>query len=532
MKLRNFANRFLLIVLLAVTALGYAATTGGAALETLVVKTAATDSRTYLFNQYNYNKPTDEDLYTALDIISYNQYLETADTKEVIVAVVDTGLDYTHAVFGENGERIAGNYAVDFSRGIPNVDGGAVNEWYEDENGHGTHVAGIIADTTLPNVKILPIKIFYSIKKYGSGYAFENAIRYLWSLKTGKPVALINESGKIGGYYTPKRALDNLVAVNLSLGTEGFYAKSQVDMKKYGEQKVVFQNLIDMLLQCGIMPIVAAGNRTEEQRKEENLDKVYYCLPGSCDGVLAVSAYDNTSSAYALARFSYYNDYVSVAAPGVEIWSACTKNIVALLDKVASFNRTKVPDAHGGYTIYEYYSGSTSATWIVRQDEDGNYYLRDNGTSMATPFVTACYAMLMSDASKTTAQAYGLPSWDPRGKDANYLTMEQKVLLSAAATNGVHQEDGYEMKFGYGTISMLGFNTKQVAEKLNDIQYEITPSTSFPKATWQLPDDDDEIDWVIVCCVLLVGVILIWAINLFKSYCKRRATNDSEPQQS
>lgn len=529
--MRNFANRFLLVVLLGVMALGYAATTWTAPLEALVVETAATDSRTYLFDQYNYNKPTGEDLYTALDIIDYNKYLETAGTKEVIVAVVDTGLDYTHPVFGKNGERVVGDYAIDFSRGLPNVDRAAVNEWYEDENGHGTHVAGIIADTTLPNVKILPIKIFYSIKKYGSGYAFENAIRYLWSLKTGRRVGLINESGQIGGYYTPKFALSNLVAVNLSLGTEGFYVKSQADMKKYGEQKVVFQNLIDMLLQCEIMPIVAAGNRNEEQRKDENLDKVYYCLPGSCDGVLAVSAYDNTNSTYALARFSYYNDYVSVAAPGVEIWSACTKNIVALLGRVSLFNQTKKSDANGEYTIYEYHSGTASATWIVRQDDDGNYYLRDNGTSMATPFVTACYAMLMSDTSKTTAKAFGLPSWEPNGADANFLTMEQKVLLSAAATNGVHHEDGYDIKFGYGTISMLGFNTKQVAEDLADIHYETTPSTSYPDATWQLPDGNSETDWMIVCLVLLVGVILIWAINLFRAYCKRRATNDSEPEQ-
>ncbi|MBO4726753.1 MAG: S8 family serine peptidase, partial [Clostridia bacterium] len=181
MKLRNLANKFLLVMLLAVLTLGNYAfnlTAVWVGTPTNLTTAAAVSSKTYYLDQLNDNQPTGETLYEALGITVYNDYLTalsaTQDLNEVAIAVVDTGLDCTSPVFTD---RILSDYAVDFSCGIPAA---ADNTWYVDKNGHGTHVAGIIADATPANVKILPIKIFDGVNNsVNDGAALENAIRWL-----------------------------------------------------------------------------------------------------------------------------------------------------------------------------------------------------------------------------------------------------------------------------------------------------------------------------------------------------------------
>lgn len=544
--MRNFANRLLLIAVLVVVCWGQTTFTQ-LPVSWSVVPTADTDlsTKTYLFDQINLNGPsaTTESLYDALGVKAYNQYLAdlpTVDTDgldEVVIAIIDTGLDVEHPVFA-TGDRVLTDYAVDFSQGVPekfimkNDLTDESNLWYQDQNGHGTHVAGLVADMTLDNVKILPIRIFAGVDNKGgsSDYAFENAVRYIWALQNQKSVNFIDNNGKFYPPYTPPQALKkhplNIIVVNMSLGTTGFDVNNSVhmadfDRAKYGytENGVTytgFQNAIDLLLQSDILPIVAAGNVNKSGG--ESAKKTYYSLPGACDGVLAVSAYDNTDKRYTLADFSYHNDYVSIAAPGAEIWSACSsdlKNYVTALKKGKD-------DAGEVY----YYQGTSK--WYVKE-ADGIWYLRESGTSMATPFVTACYAMLMSDTSKSNAEDFGLDVWDAEDVDAYYLTVEQKALLAAAATYGDHWNYGYTEEFGYGTLNVACFATDSV-ESLTAIEYEIPPNTTYESATFPSGGDDNA-DWFKVCAVLLVGVILIWGINLFRAYSFRRKTNDDEPQQ-
>ncbi|MGN0465464.1 MAG: S8 family serine peptidase [Lachnospiraceae bacterium] len=69
------------------------------------------------------------------------------NSSELIVAVVDTGIDISHSFF--NG-RLSMDAAYNYVSS--NVD-------VQDDQGHGTHVSGIIADMTSGlNIKILPIK--------------------------------------------------------------------------------------------------------------------------------------------------------------------------------------------------------------------------------------------------------------------------------------------------------------------------------------------------------------------------------------
>ena len=514
MKLRNLANKFFCVLLLAIFCWGQSVVNVVPAFALMPHDTVST--KTYYFNQYNYNQPTRQSLYEALGITTYNDYLTALDAvqnlRDVIVAVVDSGLDNTHPVFAG---RILEEYAINFSEGINDDD--AMKKWHEDHNGHGTHVAGIIADMTLHNVKILPIKIFNGFDNEMDNYALKNAVRYLCALKNGsQSCSLLDSNGLARRKPIPVTGKLNIIAVNMSIGTDGYNVYDSEDMAEYrddkygyldnGFQYTGYQDVIDNLTNNDILPIAAAGNVGSGEYKSYT----YYSLPSACEGVLAVSAYDNTKSSYQLADFSYHNDYVGVAAPGKEIWSACSQEIV---DQLSSASKKNYYDVNGNYSFYKY---DSSHSWYVRQDLNGAYYLRNSGTSMATPYVTACYAMLYSDSSKTTMQDYGLTNWDADGEDEHILNFAHKALLSAAAGEATDRgEVGYDEYFGYGTITVLDFATDTVVT-LKDINYELAQQDDPRPASKKNMTGD--IDWFLIGCILGVGTFLVWLLGRIRSY--------------
>lgn len=79
--------------------------------------------------------------------------------KEVVVAVVDTGVDADHPFLKDNlylpGDKKVSktSYGIDFSKGTKNKFGP------NDTHGHGTHISGIIR-SIFPEVKILSLKYY------------------------------------------------------------------------------------------------------------------------------------------------------------------------------------------------------------------------------------------------------------------------------------------------------------------------------------------------------------------------------------
>ena len=508
MKLRNLANRLLLILFLVIVCCGQ---TVAPVIPTMALlpKDDAT-AKVYYFDQYNYNEPTDQSLYDALGIKVYNDYLSalaaTQDLEEVVIAVVDSGIDMTHPVFEG---RILTEYAANFSQGVKDA---TIEKWDEDHNGHGTHVAGVIADATLDNVKILPIKIFSGFDNDIDGYAFDNAIRYLCALKSGEPSKLIDSKGFPTIDCNSKSKQLPIVAVNLSLGTDGYNINDEEDMIDFEKNKNAeggFQSVINSLLNNKILPIVAAGN----VGSNENSSNIYYSLPAACDGVLSVTGYNNTSDTYRLGDFSYHNDYVGISAPGMNIWSACSQDFLAELE-----NRCTQKTDYKDYTVY-YVS---RAPYYVYQDENNVCYYRSKGTSMATPFVTACYAMLYSDVSKTKATDYGFASWDDTVDAKNYLNIVHKALLAAAMTYGDKGEEDYDIYFGYGVVTVANFASAEVDQfdEIENVLPEIPENTEEPEDQKKPGGmfNDEEIDWVMIGCIVGVGSFLVWMINRIKSY--------------
>jgi thermitase len=198
----------------------------------------------------------------------------TKGSSSVVIAVVDTGVDLDHPDLAS--KVLTGN-DYDFV----NNDSTA-----QDDNGHGTHVAGIAAGATnnatgiagmCPNCLILPVKV---LNAAGSGTysAIANGIRYA-----------ADQGAKV---------------INLSLGgTSG---------------SSTLQSAVDYANSKGVLVACAAGNTG-------NTTINYPAYYASCVAVASTDSGDNRSS------FSTYGSWVDTSAPGSSIYATYWNNTYATL---------------------------------------------------------------------------------------------------------------------------------------------------------------------------------------------------------
>lgn len=270
------------------------------------------------------------------------------ELENTIVAVIDTGINISGMDFHEadaDGNR-SGSTAPVYVGGhcfVPSLAADNV----DDENGHGSNVAGIIADTAndlngrgvASGVKIMPLRVFgasgttssaYSIRAVN--YAAESRILYNSGVDAGDVIVVNGDS--IPSY--------NVKVINMSLG--GFTASSS------------YLPPIKKAKEAGIAIFAAAGNYSTEAR--------FY--PAAYDGVVSVAS---VNSDYKKSNFSDYGDTVEIAAPGGE-------NSYDAKYESNSYTRTE--------TIYA--SGKTNP----------EAYYGTRGTSQATPVVSAVAALAMT----------------------------------------------------------------------------------------------------------------------------------------
>lgn len=191
-------------------------------------------------------------------------------TPSVKIAVVDTGVDYTHP-------DLAGKVDTQQDWDFVNNDNDAM-----DDNLHGTHVAGIAAAATNNNVgvasvsinsaNILPIKV---LDQGGSGYYSWIASGIIYAADHGAKV------------------------INLSLGGS--------------VRSTTLENAVNYAWNKGVIVVAAAGNNN-------NSSKTY---PGAYTNAMAVWASDQND---ARASFSSYGSWVDIGAPGVSILSTVPIN--------------------------------------------------------------------------------------------------------------------------------------------------------------------------------------------------------------
>jgi subtilisin family serine protease len=189
--------------------------------------------------------------------------------KEVIVAVVDTGVDYNHPDLKDNMWTDAdGNHGYNFSEDNNNP---------MDYHSHGTHVSGTIASTGNNAIGII-------------GVAFNAKIMALKIF----PNALDSICSKAIVY-----AVDNgAKVINNSWGPTAVRPSNPL-----------VEQAIDYAVSKGVTVVFAAGN---------NADDVINYSPANYKSVFCVAATDKND---VVAGFSNYGENVLAAAPGKDIVS-------------------------------------------------------------------------------------------------------------------------------------------------------------------------------------------------------------------
>ncbi|MFV1983985.1 MAG: S8 family serine peptidase, partial [Thiohalomonadales bacterium] len=230
--------------------------------------------------------------------------VSSADKAKVIVAVIDTGVDYTHPDLIDamwDGSKATINKVPSPTKyhGYDVADGD--NDPYPISYSHGTHIAGTIAATTnnglgIPGiasgVKIMAVKI--------SSDLFVSAA-------DGAIIAGIN--------YAVENGAD---IINLSLGS------------KTPENKVYTEAVKNAVAQ-DVLLVISAGNSkndndvTETNAKGEKLNAWpahYATLDSTKAGVISVAATDQADLLWEHSSFGATS--VNIGAPGVNIKSTVT----------------------------------------------------------------------------------------------------------------------------------------------------------------------------------------------------------------
>ncbi|MGD1911129.1 MAG: S8 family peptidase [Rivularia sp. (in: cyanobacteria)] len=232
--------------------------------------------------------------YSGADAVNAPEAWAQGYTGEgVVVAVLDTGVDYNHNdlnnnIWTNNGE-IANNGIDDDGNGYTddyygwNFDGNNNNTM--DVNGHGTHISGTIAGTKNDfgvtgiayDAQIMPVKV---LDDFGSGS---------------------NNSVSNGIYYAVDNGAD---VINLSLA--GSFPSPKIEAA------------IEYASDRGVTVVMAAGNNGE--------GKPSYPARYADEYGIAVGAVDNNQNMADFSNRAGSESLTYVTAPGVDIYSTLPDN--------------------------------------------------------------------------------------------------------------------------------------------------------------------------------------------------------------
>lgn len=291
---------------------------------------------------------------------------QTQGSDEVIVAVIDTGLELNHPdIVGSPNvmpgwdmvtDPLVGNDG-DGRDNDPNDPGdmcperGALTNSY-----HGTHVAGTVGAGVTNNnagvaggawnVRIVPVR---ALGKCGGRLSdINDAIR--WAAGT------IPEYDELGNEVWNENPAD---IINLSIG---LFKSCPASM----------QDAIDSVTDAGVVVVAAAGN---------NRISTQFYAPAGCRNVVTVASGD--ARGY-LAPYSNYGDGVDILAPGGDLSR----------DDNGDGNPDGVLSTKTAENCFDPVSGDSV---------DKCFYAYEQGTSMAAPHVSAALALIKAKRPDLTA---------------------------------------------------------------------------------------------------------------------------------
>ncbi len=254
------------------------------------------------------NQTITVDTIANVDIDAPEAWDIRTDASNVIVAVIDTGIDYTHPELANNiwtnpGE-IAGNGVDDDGNGyIDDIHGyDFVNRDGDpmDDHGHGTHCSGTIAAAGNNNqgvvgvtwsTQLMGIKI---LGADGYGYTSDIIEGILYAADNGATISN-NSYGR--------------------LISDALYAQMAL---------APYRDAIAAVNDSGMLFVAAAGN------EYTNLDEEYFAVPASLNvpNIISVAAVDAKGELAEFSNRGYH--HTDIAAPGVYIKSTLPGNQYAL----------------------------------------------------------------------------------------------------------------------------------------------------------------------------------------------------------
>ena len=294
----------------------------------------------------------------------------------VLVAIIDTGVDWNHPDLVDNYVALGYDWINNDSDPM-------------DDNGHGTHVAGIIAAMInngigvagLAQVKIMAEKAL-NADGYGTTAALANAI--IHATNAGAKIIVMS-----WGDYTDSVLLHDAIAY-------AYYEK-------------------------GVLLVAAAGN-------DATSEKMY---PAAYNEVIAVSATDESDN---LARFSNFGSWIELAAPGKNIFSTVWNDDYSYKS--------------GTSMAAPFVAGVAALTWSVYPQlsrDDLRIYLHERADDLGDPGFDIYYGYGRINARKavgniTGIQDIALYSVSPR---KSVVGEGMRMRVDANITNLGSEEEGF-----------------------------------------------------------------------------------------
>ncbi len=229
----------------------------------------------------------------SADIGALKAWLKTQGSEEVVVAVLDSGVDYTHPDLVKNiwlRPDSVPSYTddelgtIDDKQGFNSADNASDPM---DDNGHGTHCAGIIG----------------AEGDNGTGIAGIN-----WKIQI-MPLKFIGK----GGFGSTKNAIE---AINYTIDRKKAGVNVRVISASWGSTlySKALEDAIRAAGEQGILFVAAAGNNSTDNDKRPHYPS-NYDLPN----VISVAALDRADQLAAFSNFGAKT--VHIAAPGKDILS-------------------------------------------------------------------------------------------------------------------------------------------------------------------------------------------------------------------
>lgn len=294
---------------------------------------------------YGQDAPDGAEGKKSADIGALEAWGITKGNRDVVVAIIDTGIDYNHPDLRDNvwknDAEISGmdgidddgdgwvdnKYGWDFCSGLREqlYHGKKGDPDPMDDNGHGTHVAGTIGGVGNNRTGVVGVNwqvrmVGLKFLNNGGSGAMGDAVRafeyILDQIKHGRKIDVINASW--GG----------------------------------GARNKVIEAMIRAVGEKGVLFVTAAGNDAENNDMRESFPANY-----KMETSMAVAATDNRDQLAGFSNFGYEN--VDIAAPGVAITS-------------------------------------TFPLELARKTPNPEPYRTLSGTSMATPHVVGAAALVLA----------------------------------------------------------------------------------------------------------------------------------------